>query len=516
MKTIEEVENILPDLRKEYPAIEFSIADSLKETTITSFHNMIEVLRDAIVFTLIVMFLFLANTKLTLGVIFSIPLVFIGSVGIMRLFGIEFNIVSETGLILALGMLADDAVVVLENIERHISELGEDVKTAVIEGTKEVMFAVGAGSFAITAVLIPLLFVEGYAGKIFHFLVSTLIISIWVSWFVSVTFLPLFAAFIYRSNEVKRNRIDLFVENRIIPVIVNPFKKLYVNLVRGAIYNPKLIPLYLIFMALIFAFSARGVIPVIGQDTMPPMDTGVLVGSIQLDSTLSSTEIEKIGKKITDILQEEKHLKRYYIAFGTEPGVITIGGGGNLQRAKMILTYVNRFERKETIWDIERRLMEKISQIEGVKQVSLAAQGTTPIASIRATVDTVIMGDDYKELFIYGEKLYHRYFTVKGGSSLELLWQPDNLEVKFYPDYFKMNYYGVNLFEIFNQLSTAINGRVSLFFLVPNQSPLSVSVRLEKNYRKDLDFLENLTIKTKKGLIPISELGKLTLDTRGR
>ncbi len=514
LKTINEVESILPKLRKEYPEISFTVADSMKNITETSFYNMLEVLRDAVVFTLAVMFLFLANVRLTLGVIFSIPLVYLASIGVMRLFGIEFNIVSETGLILALAMLADDAVVVLENIERHISELKEDVKTAVIKGTQEVMFAVAAGSMAITAVLLPLFFVGGYAGKVFHFLISTLIIAIWVSWFVSVTFLPLFAALIFRKGEVKPTKIDLLVERYVIPVIVNPLRNLYVALVKNFVERPKVLPLYIAAIMVLFVLSVKLVVPVLGKDTMPPMDTGVLIGTLQLDSNLSYHRVEKIAKRINQILEEEKKyhkLKRYYVAFGTEPGVITIGGGGNIQNARLVLTYVNRFERKETIWQIGHRLMKKLGAIEGVKQVSLVAQGSTPLSSIKGTVDTVIMGNEYDKLFPYAEKLFYLYHKIKGASSVTLSWTPDNLEVDFIPNYAEMNYYGITLYEIAEQLATAVNGKISSTFLVPNETPLPVAVQFSNAGRKDIDALKGVLIKTRRGLVPITQLGKFEI-----
>ncbi len=513
IKTINEVESLIPKLKREYPELNIVVADTMKDITLTSFYNMLEVLRDAVVFTLIVMFLFLANTNLTLGVIFSIPFVFVGSIGIMRLLGIEFNIVSETGLILALGMLADDAVVVLENIERHISELKEDVKTAVINGTKEVMFAVAAGSLAITAVLLPLLFVGGYAAKVFHFLVTTLIIAIWVSWFVSVTFLPLFAAFMYRKGEVKRNFLDRFVEKYIIPIIVNPFRNLYVVLVKNVVERPKVIPLYMVAIMSLFVLSARLVVPILGKDTMPPMDTGVLSGSLQLDANLSYHQVEKIAKEITRILERERSrgLKRYAIYFGTEPGVITVGGGGNVQNAQMVITYVDRFHRKETIWQIEHRLMKEISQIPGVKMVNLIAQGATPLSSIKGTVDTVIMSNDYKELFPYGDKLYNLYFNIKGASSVKLSWQIDNLEIRFIPNFAEMNYYGVSLFEVAQQLASAIHGKVASTFIVPNETPLGVTVQFSSNNRKNIDDLRSVLIKTRRGMVPITQLGELVI-----
>ncbi len=513
LKTIGEVERLLPKLQREYPEISITVADSMKGITETSFYNMLEVLRDAVVFTLAVMFLFLANIRLTLGVVFSIPFVYIGSIGVMKLLGIEFNIVSETGLILALAMLADDAVVVLENIERHITELKENVREAVIKGTAEVMFAVAGGSLAITAVLTPLLFVGGYAGKVFHFLVTTLIIAIWVSWFVSVTFLPLFAAWIFRKGEVKPTKLDLLVERYIIPVIVTPFRNLYVALVQNFVNRPKVLPLYIAAIMVLFVLSVKVVIPVLGKDTMPPMDTGVLLGQIQLDSQLSYHQVEKIAKEMVKILEgERKHgLKRYYIAFGTEPGVITIGGGGTVQNARIVLTYVDRFHRKETIWDIEHRLTKKLGSIEGVKQISLVAQGSTPLSSIKGTVDTLLLGDKYEDLYPYGEKLFYLYHNIKGASSVTLGWTPDNLEVKFIPNFEEMAHYRITLAQIAEQIATAINGKVSSTFVVPNEPPLPVVVQFRPKDRKDIDSLRSLVIETPKGLVPLTQLGRLEI-----
>jgi len=517
LKTINEVENLIPKLKKEYPEIDIWIADSMKGITERSFYNMLEVLRDAVIFTLVVMFLFLANTRLTLGVIFSIPLVFVGSVGIMRLLNLEFNIVSETGLILALGMLADDAVVVLENIERHLHQLKEDVKTAIIRGTQEVMFAVAGGSLAITVILLPLLFVGGYAGKVFHFLVSTLIIAIWVSWFVSITFLPMFAYFIYRKGKNGRNFLDSLIEKYIIPIIVEPFKNFYVALVENFLKHPKVIPLYLIFIVALFILSVRLVIPVLGKDTMPPMDTGVLTGTIKLSSEISSHQVKEIAKKINEILEKEKKygLKRYFIAFGTEAGVITVGGGGNLQSARIVLTYVDRFHRNETIWDIEHRLIKKLSSIEGIKLLSLVAQGSTPLSSIKGTVDTLILSEEPSKLYQYGEKLYNLYYKIKGASSVSLSWTKDNLEIIFIPDWKKMSYYGVSLFQIAKELSTAINGAISSFYTIPNENPLPVIVRISPKDRKNLEDLKRVYIKTIHGdYIPITELGELKIEPK--
>jgi multidrug efflux pump subunit AcrB len=153
--------------------------------------------------------------------------------------------------------------------------------------------------------------------------------------------------------------------------------------------------------------------------------------------------------------------------------------------------------------------MKKISQIEGVKQVNLMAQGATPLSSIKGTVDTVLMSDDYKDLFPYADKLYQIYFHIKGASSVQISWQPDNLEVHFVPDWASMALYGVTLTDIAQQLATAINGRVSSFYVVPNETPLGVVLQLEAKDREDIDDLRSFMVNTPRGAVPLTQLGRL-------
>jgi len=155
---------------------------------------MLEALRDAIIFTLIVILLFLGNFRAVAAALASIPMVFFATIAITWIFGGELNIVIYTAIIPALGMLVDDAVVVLENIERHLIELKEDLQTAIERGTREVILPVFAGTIATIVIMFPFLFVGDFPQKIYRPLVSTLIIALLVSFFLSITFIPVFSA----------------------------------------------------------------------------------------------------------------------------------------------------------------------------------------------------------------------------------------------------------------------------------------------------------------------------------
>jgi multidrug efflux pump subunit AcrB len=199
-------------LEHRYPNIHFEISDTQRDLLQTANRNMLEALRDAIIFTLIVLLFFLGNLKAITAALISIPMVFFSTLAIIWLSGGELNIVVYTAIILALGLLVDDAVVVLENIERHMGELKEKLETAIEKGTKEVIAPVFAGTVATISIIAPLMFVGDFPQRIFRNLISALIIALLASYFLSITFIPHFSKFLYRKG-VKKNRFENLCES---------------------------------------------------------------------------------------------------------------------------------------------------------------------------------------------------------------------------------------------------------------------------------------------------------------
>jgi len=165
-------------LKARYRNIDFQLTDTQRILIETANTNMLEALRDAIVFTLLVILLFLGNFRAIVAALVSIPMVFFATIAIRWLMGGDLNIVVYTAIILALGMLVDDAVVVLENIERHLKEMKQGLTTAIIQGTKEVVGPVFAGTVATIAIMFPFLFVGDFPQQIYRHLISTLIIAL--------------------------------------------------------------------------------------------------------------------------------------------------------------------------------------------------------------------------------------------------------------------------------------------------------------------------------------------------
>lgn len=219
IKTIHKVEEKLNRLKQTYPYLDFAITDTQKNTIEQSNQNMLESLRDAVIMSTLVVFLFLASLRQIFVVLVTIPMVYLATVALMWLFGLEFNIITLTGVILALGLLLDDTVVVVENIQRHYENLHENMQKAVEEGTKEIMFADFSGTLTTMIALFPILFVGDYPQTIFGPLISTLLLALGSSYIISITFVPLISKYI------------LSIENRPIVYVEKSFNYLVIYLI---------------------------------------------------------------------------------------------------------------------------------------------------------------------------------------------------------------------------------------------------------------------------------------------
>jgi len=382
IQTIDKAEHVLAELRTKYPNINFEVSDTQKETIVQSTTNMFESLRDAIIMSTIVVFLFLASFRQILVVLITIPLVYTSTIALMRLFGIDFNVITLTAIILALGLLLDDTVVVMENIERHYRELGKEIHKAVFDGTKEIMFADFSGTVTTMIALSPMLFVGGYPQTIFSPLVSTLLLALSASYVISIIAVPLLSLYILSIQ----NPLLLKVENAFhsLSIRANDMTQSFFSSIIKAITGSKLLgTVSVVILILLFVISAKIVMPVVGQELMPPMDTGGVNIKITTDSNLPVEKSEVIMQQINKIIEEQGELLRISGSIGSEAGVLSIGSGSGTDHLFILATYVDRYKREADIWQISRALRKEIAQIPHVKYLDIAPAGSSAMSSIR-------------------------------------------------------------------------------------------------------------------------------------
>ena len=495
-------------LKAQYPNISFEISDTQRDLIEQANTNMLEALKDAVIYTLLVIMIFLGNFRAIIAAGLSIPMVFFSTMAIIWLTGGELNIVIYTAIILALGMLTDDAVVILENIERHLKEKHEDLKTAVKNGTREVLSPIFAGTIATIVILFPLMFVGGFPQKIFRPLIETLIIALLVSYFLSITFIPLLSMWLYKNGTGKTKIENIFelVYQKTIGRLVTP----YVGIIKFSNGNFRVLRRIMLTagVIIVLALSMKNIMPTIGKDAMPPMDTGIIKAQVAFSTNESVESAEAKIKPVIEWIDKQPWAKMSSVAFGTEAGVLSLGSGNIPAEATITINAVNRFERKESIWELENIIREKISHIEGVKRNDVYDFGATAVSSIKASLDVRLQSPVVEGLSDASHKVQKAIEDVRGLTSVSTSWDRDFTEIELDIDENKALSYGVTPYQIAMQLP--IKGEVvGLNANLESMNTQFVRLYLKGKFSENIETLRLLPIKTAAGEIPLEQIAKI-------
>ncbi|MCF6289980.1 MAG: efflux RND transporter permease subunit [Desulfobacterales bacterium] len=512
VRTIDRVETELAEIKARYPGLCLEITDTQKDTIVQSTGNMFGSLRDAILMSVFVVFLFLASFRQMLVVLFTIPLVYAATVALMWLAGIEFNVVTLTGIILALGLLLDDAVVVMENIERHYRELGSEIHRAVMRGTREIMFADLSGTVTTMIALAPILFVGGYPQTVFRPLTVTLLLALAASYVISITAVPLLSLKILTLNHPLLLRVERFF-HRITGRANEAVHHFFAAAVGAALKRKTVALVYFAVLLALFVVSVKGVMPVVGRELMPPMDTGGIRINITTDPNLPIAASKEITRQVNGILLENGRLKRLSAAIGSEAGVLSIGSGSGSDHIAITATYVNRHEREESIWDIEHRLRPLIAGIENIKRLDVVDYGATALASIRANIDVMLSGPDFDDLVRAGDQVEKALYKTRGVVSVSRTWDIDKIVYQLDINQERAALHGLNSSEIITQLQLLLRGARVATFAAANSTDFGVRLWLPAAQRDRFELLSTVLINTPNGeKIPLAALATVSRD----
>ncbi len=505
LDTIDAAEGALPRLQTKYPFVHFEISYSQKDLIKRSVDNMLDALRDAIVITIIVIFLFLGSFRTMTLVALSIPFTYLVTFAFMWLFGFEFHMVTLTGVILAVGMLLDDAIVVIENIERHYHESGKELRDIVAGSTEEVMLAIFSGTYATVVVLVPIIFIGGYVQTVMRPLALSLSIALVASYIVSVTVIPIFAPYIMKAGR-QGGRLEAAVKKKS-DLILGAVRDFFVDVLSFAVKHRAF---FIVVAFVLLIVTTRFIRPLIGQNVMPPMDTGIIKINFEADSNSSLHQAKQLLQQMEGVIRKQEGLVSISSTLGSEPSVVSFGSGRNPQQGNITVNLVDRYHRKQTLWQIENNMRQEFLQIPGLKSVDVFDYGATPLSSIRATVDVMATGPDWRVLSAIGRDIKRRLEGVGGLKSVSLSWTADKKEVNFMVDRDKCALYGISPKEISTQVQAAVQGGSASLFRVPGEDGFVIRARLEERHRDSIHRMAALNIHTPLGEVPLSALGKIT------
>ncbi|MEN6622962.1 MAG: efflux RND transporter permease subunit [Smithella sp.] len=506
LDTVRSIEGYLPTLREHYPGIEFQISDTQGTLIRTTIANMQDALRDAIILTILVVFLFLGNMRVTLLAAISIPFTYLLTFAALWMIGYELNMIVLTGVILAVGMLLDDAIVVIENIARHYEETPERLKQAVIGGTEEVLVAIFSGTYATVMVLIPIIFIGGYVQKVMAPLALPMCISLVASYIVSVTIIPLAAPILLRAK-LKPNFIERLAI-RFDEKVMTAMRQFFVTAAKTALKHKAL---FIMLAIIMFIVSVRQM-PLVGREVQASMDTGIIKVNFESDTDMSLVDTEQVVSQMEAVILKLPGLETISTVVGSESGAVSFGNGKLPQAGNITIRLVDHFHRQQDIWSIENYLRQEFASVPGLKYADVFDYGATPMASIKASVDVMISGPDRKMLDKIGQEIYDKMYMVGGLTSVSRSWSYDKQEALFIVNKERCSLYEISPLAVSRQLAAVIRGNTGSTYRIEGEDGIMFRVEYPKDRRDDLTKLANIYIITPKGAVPLQTLGTLSLQ----
>jgi multidrug efflux pump subunit AcrB len=281
------------------------------------------------------------------------------------------------------------------------------------------------------------------------------------------------------------------------------------NAVKLALDSKKTAVAYFVVLIILFITSVKGVMPTVGQELMPPMDTGGVKISITVDPNLPIEASKQIVKEADAIIAKYGELLRLSSAIGSEAGVMSIGSGSGIDHITITATYVDRYHRKDSVWEIEHKLRQELSKIKNIYSLDVVDYGATALASIRANIDVTLSGADFKDLEKAGMMIEKAMRNTQGLVSVSKTWDNNKKMYDLEIDEQRAALYGLNDAEIIRQLQTYIRGAKVATFGLQNSKDFSVRVWVDEAKRNSIKNLSSFLLTSQKGKIPLSAVAKV-------
>ncbi|MGH8112421.1 MAG: efflux RND transporter permease subunit [Rhodanobacteraceae bacterium] len=356
VNTVAQIKRALPPMEAALPHdVHVSIALDRSQSVDAAVHETERTLFIAVLLVIGVVFVFLRSPRSILVPAVALPLSIIGTFGPMYLLGYSVDNLSLMALTIGTGFVVDDAVVVLENITRHV-EAGVDVREAALRGSSEVSFTVIAMSLSLIAVFTPILLMPGIVGMLFHEFAVTLSIAILFSLLISLTITPTLAAFVLqRRRDRAQARWAAWIERQF-----ERFKAGYSRTLAAVLDHALAVGLTLIGLIVLNVFLFR----LVPSTFFPEQDTGILIGNIVADQSISFQAMEKKLAQLQAIVQKDPAVE----------SVAGFTGGRSLNSAFVFIELKPLAERKLSASQVVARLRPRLARVAGARLFLQAAQ----------------------------------------------------------------------------------------------------------------------------------------------
>ncbi len=499
-KSLEELKKTLP------PDIKVDLIMDTSTFIRGSISNLSQTLMWAFIFVVLVVLFFLGRWRATFIIALTIPISLIVSFIYLFISGNSVNVISLTSLSIAIGMVVDDAIVVLENITKHI-ERGSTPREAAIYATNEVWLAVIITTLVVVAVFFPLTLVGGLTGIMFNQLGWIVSITVVTSTIAAITLTPMLASrlLVLRPRKEKPSRFSY-------QATIEPFlawlDDVYARTLSWALYHKRIV----VILTVVVFFSSIFLMRFIGTDFMPEADESSISMAIELQTGTRVEETVKTTRKLEQIIMEkypEVEIMAASSGSDDEGSMFSLFSttGSNIINIMMRLKNVD--ERQRSVWEIADSLRKDISTFPEIITSNIMTSGGGMGFGGAPTVDVEIYGFDFNTTNAIANEVRSKLMQTSEAKDVTISRKNDKPELQVLLDKEKLALHGLNSATVSTMVRNRISGMIASQYKEEGDE-YDIRVRIDEKYRSSITDLEELTIMSPMGKkIKLKEIGKV-------
>ncbi len=495
------IKAVLPQIQKQLPeSILLRMRGDRSKTIREAFEDVQFTMVLTIAMVIFVIALFLRNASATLIPSLALPFSLLGALAVIYTLGFSLNNISMMALILSVGFVVDDAIVMLENIVRHI-ELGEEPMEAALKGSREIWFTILSMTISLAAVFIPILFMAGILGKLFREFAVTICVAVLISGFVSISLTPMLCSRMLRRP--KEGYRPNFLSRWIEAILVRTYKTYATTLAWTVRHAPVM---GLVFVGVMGA--TWWLYGAVQKGFIPDTDNDQLYVNTEVAQGTGFQAVSRLQQRVSAVVQQDPDIEAVFSSAGSS----SFGGGGG-SNGRMFVTLKPRSERKASAEQIANRLRPKVSGIPGIRAVvtlppAIRIGGRMSRASYEFTLQAPDTAELYREAARFERLMAQLPQVQEVNSDLQVRTPRLTLHV----DREKAAAMGLDFQQIESALYNAYGPTwASTIYAAKNQ--YRVMLEVEDPYQAHGDMINKLYLKPRSGgLVPLSAIAQIRQD----
>jgi cobalt-zinc-cadmium resistance protein CzcA len=462
-------------------------------------HTVVKATLEGGFFVILVLFLFVAELRTALVVVFSLPFTFLISFIVMRWTGLSSNLMSLGGLAFSVGMVVDASIVVVENIRRHLAEKheGSDKRQIVIDAVAEVGRPVAFSVLIIVVILLPLFTLQGIEGKMFAPMALTMLIALLVSLTVALTVVPVISASVLKLAPEKEF------------AFIRWFHAGYLRVLASAVRWP----VVTLVIALGVLGAALALVPMVGTEFMPPLDEGAIAVNVVRLPNASLDGSARVAGVIEQRLQKFPEIETVISKTGRAE-ISEDPMGPEQTDVFMMLKPRREWKNNRNKTELLEAIQKDLAMIPGLRfsySQPIALRVNELISGVKSDLAVKIFGPDLEVLKRFADRVAPAMQSVEGAQDVKVEQISGMNQLNLIIDRDAVARYGINVADINEAIETAVAGKVA-GTLIEEQRRFAIVVRYPESARADTPQIERLLIRAANGVrVPLSQVAKIEM-----